>query len=143
MNEDMKNFMSEMLNGMPAELKEVLRKAVYERSDAMVSDPEIRKQKRAEIEAMGDPDMLKGFDSACHMYDLNVQAVQLLGNIKHMLEEFDPENLSSADLKSNISLIKRLQFTLVLGLENMDTLMSETMEDNDENRDGDTSGRGT
>lgn len=142
MDDNMKDFIADMINGMPDDLKEVLKKAVYARSDAMVSNPEIRKQKRIEIEAIGDPDTIRGFEAACNMYDLNVQAVQLLGNIKAILRGFDENNLSSANLKSNLTLIKQLHMMIALSMESMGNKINALEDNNNEDGAGNTSGSG-
>ena len=134
-------FFEALMGGMPQEVREALRKAVYAKSDAMVSNMKTRKMERDRIEAMGDPNLLKGFDSACNMYDLNVQVVQLLGNLKAMLDGFDANDLSSANLKSNLDLVKRLHMLIAISMENISDGVKALAEgNNNETGDGNSSG---
>ena len=136
-----KEFVEALFEGMPAELKDALMKAACKRSDEIVSDHRKRRETRAALEASGDADAIKGFESACNMYDLNVQVVQLLGNLKAMLEGFNPNDLSSGNLKENLNLMKHLHMTMAISMENMRDRINALAEDNNnENRNGEASG---
>lgn len=139
---DMHEMFQELMDNIPDDLKEDLRKMVYDRTDQLVSNPSTREATRSRMIAEGDVDALQGFEAACRMYDLNVQVVQALGNIKAMLSKFDEKDLSSYKLKDNLNLFK--QVTMIMGIANdgMKVQVSDIIGEENENRDGDTSSPG-
>jgi hypothetical protein len=136
---DMHEMFQELMDNMPDDLKEDLRKMVYDRTDQLVSNPSTREATRSRMIAEGEVDALRGFEAACRMYDLNVQVVQALGNIKAMLSKFDEKDLSSYKLKDNLNLFK--QVTMIMGIANdgMKAQVGDIIGEENENRDGDTS----
>ena len=139
---DMHEMFQELMDNMPDDLKEDLRKMVYDRTDQLVSNPSIRKATRSRMIAEGDADALQGFEAACRIYDFNIQVVQALGNIKAMLSKFDEKDLSSYKLKDNLNLFK--QVTMIMGIANdgMKAQVVDIIGEENENRDGDASGSG-
>lgn len=138
---DMRDMMHEMMENMPDEMRNMLKGVVYSHVDAMVSDPKKREQTRARVQ--NDPDALKGFECACNMYDLNMQIVQTLGLIKQMLSGFDETNLSSARSDSNLHLFKHITMLVGLTTDNIHDRLREFTGEENENRNGDSSGPGS
>lgn len=138
MDDAMKEFVEGMLGSMPEEMRETIRKAVCARSDKIIGDPAKREEMRARVIADGDEDTIKGFESACNLYDTNLQVVQLLGNIKTMLSKWDETDLSSANIKENTTLLKHVHMTIAISMEGIADHMRQVIEaEENQNETGD------
>ena len=108
--------------------------------DMMVSTNQTRQHFR---ETIKDPDAAKAFECICMRYDLNQTVVQFFGNIKAMLEKFDPNDFSSKNMCDNLKLHKSLSALWAISVQNINDQLGALMKLEDEineNRDGDASG---
>lgn len=134
-------FFKELFDNAPDEIKDLMAKFACDQSDRMVSTNEARREYRAKVEA--NPEALAAFDVLCARYDLNIRVIQSLGNLKALLEDFDPNNYSTAKLMDNIKLHKFISTTWMLSVQNVSEQIDKVMELEDkvnEIRDGDSSG---
>ena len=126
-------------NASPDEKDSIMSFAAFA-GDMMVSTNQARKHFR---EAVKDPKAAKAFECICMRYDLNQTVVQSIGNIKSMLEKFDPNDFSSKNMRDNLKLHKSLSALWAISVQNINDQLEALMKLEDEiheNRDGDASG---
>ena len=126
-------------NASPDEKDSIASFAAFA-GDMMVSTEQARRHFR---EVVKDPKAAKAFECICMRYDLNQTVVQFLGNIKAMLEKFDPNDFSSKNMRDNLRLHKSLSALWAISVQNINDQFEALMKLEDEiheNRDGDASG---
>ena len=133
------NF-EELINGMPDDILEQMKRMAAKRMDDMVGTRIARRETRAAIG--DDPTALKMFDQMCDKYDLNTQVVQALGNMKAMLEPFDANDFSSIKAEENLELLKHLSFVLGMSINSIGGKIKEIVGD-DNAGNGNSSGPST
>jgi hypothetical protein len=140
---DMHELFQEMFNNLPDDMKNNLQRIIYSKTDSMVADPETRSIIRENLINSGDDASLHGFESACKIYDLNLQVVQTLGNMKTMLSKFDENDTSSFNLIDNLNLLKRITVLLSITNDGLKNVIDDVIGEENENRNGNPSGSGT
>lgn len=130
---DMHELFQEMFDNLPDDMKNDLKRIVYSRSDSMVADPNTRSIIREKIINTGDDETIHGFESACKVYDLNIQVVQTLGNMKAMLSKFDENDTSSFNLTDNLNLLKRITMILAIANDGLKNVIDDIIGEENEN----------
>lgn len=139
----MRDMFQEMFDNLPDDMKNDLKRIVYSKSDSLVADPETRSIIREKIINTGDDETIHGFESACKVYDLNLQVVQTLGNIKAMLSKFDENDTLSFNITDNLNLLKRITMILAIANDGLKNTIDDIIGEENENRNGDSSVPGT
>lgn len=118
-----------IMEDAPDDVKKTIMRAVSKRVSAILSDPEERASIRRRIEASGDSDAMERFEKGCRSYDLNVQIVTSLGNIKSMLSSFDENDHSMENAIDNLLLFKHISTLVGISCQNMKDQMTQFMEE--------------
>ena len=127
-------------NAGPDEKDSIMSFAAFA-GDMMVSTNQARRHFRETVKDR--PDVAKAFDCICMRYDLNQTVVQFLGNIKAMLEKFDPNDFSSKTTSENLKLHKNISALWAISVQNINDQLGALMKLEDEineNRNGGASG---
>ena len=130
------DFLKEMLNDAPKDVVDMLFKIAAARADDLCRTQVARRKFREENAS--NTKMLESFDALCERYDLNVMAVQALGNIKAMLNDFDGNDLSFKNSNDNLTLLRNIITVAMISGRNVGEQMSKIQSMEEPNHDAGT-----
>lgn len=134
------DLLKDMLDDAPKDVVDMLFKIAAARADELCSTQNARRKFREENAS--NTKMLESFDALCERYDLNIMAVQALGNIKAMLNDFDGNDISFKNSHDNLALLRNIITVAMISGRNIGEQMSKIQNMEEPNHDagtGDTS----
>ena len=135
------DFMKALFSQMNEDVKQMIILEAARRCDRLVGTQKARRETYEMVK--DDPEALEGYKAMCAKYDLNQMIVQNLGNIKAMLESFDPNDFSTVKADDNLQLYKNITNVMAIAtisLVNSADEFNKEMGDKNETGDGDASG---